>query len=159
MNPTTTLGYVAQPGSQYNYSMEQVRHSLKQEDFWFAIVIQSNATTAMNYAYNVGNTSYDPTGSVHFLYEEGRNALAIDEFAYPAAIKFLDSFILEFAQQKQRSLLAMNTENAAALARQAQNPIPVAYAIYNTAPYVPSTAEAATEIGTICMTLFLPSSY
>lgn len=151
MNPETTLGYVSEPGSKYNYSMEQVRHALKNEDFWFAIVVQANATTAMNHAYDVGNTSYDPTGSVQLLYEEGRNALAIDEFGYPSVLSFLNSFVMQFAQMKQRSLMAANTGDAAALARQAENPIPVSFSIFNTAPYIPSTAEAATEIGTICM--------
>lgn len=157
MNPKNTLGYVSEPGSKYNFSNEQARHALKQEEFWIGIVVQANATTAMNYAYNEGNTSYDPTGSVHIIYEEGRNALAIDEYAYPAALTFMNSFVLEFTKQKQNSLLTANAGNAAALARQAQSPIPIGYSIYNTAPYVPSTAEAATEIGTICK--FRPLSF
>jgi hypothetical protein len=148
--PETTLGYVYQPGSMYNNSNEQVMHALKEEKFWFAVVAQANATTAMNYAYTVGNTSYDPTGSVHMYFEEGRNALAIDEFALPQLTSFLTDFVFKFAQQKQRSLLTANAGNAVALARQAENPIPIGYSMYNTAPYVPSTAEAATEIGTIC---------
>lgn len=150
-NPGMTLGYISQPGSMYDNSNEQTYKALYDEKFWFGIVIQANATTAMNYAYNTGNTSYDPSGSVHVIYGEGRNALAIDEFALPAIYTFMNSFVTSFAQQKQRSLLATNAGNAAALARQAENPIPISYSLYNTAPYVPSTAEAATEIGTICM--------
>lgn len=149
-NPEMTLGYVAEPGSKYNFSNEQARHALKEEHFWIGLVVQANATTAMNYAYNEGNATYDPTGSIHMIYEEGRNALAIDEYAYPEALSFLNSFVLEFARTKQRSLATSNAGNAAALARQAENPIPISYSIFNTAPYVPSTAEAATEIGTIC---------
>jgi hypothetical protein len=149
-NPEMTLGYVSEPGSKYNFSNERARHALKQEDFWIGLVVQANATSAMNYAYNEGNTSYDPTGSIHMIYEEGRNALAIDEFVYPEALRFLNSFMLSFAQQKLRSLMTTNAGNASALARQVENPIPIGYSIYNTAPYVPSTAEAATEIGTIC---------
>ncbi len=153
-NPENTLGYISQPGSMYNNSNDRAREALKNEDFWFGIVVQANATTAMNYAYDTGNTSYDPTGSVHVIYEEGRNALAIDEFALPVVTSFMNDFVLSFAQQKQRSLLAANTGNAAALQRQAENPIPISYSFYNTAPYVPSTAEAATEIGTICTAPF-----
>ncbi|KUJ08907.1 uncharacterized protein LY89DRAFT_599245 [Mollisia scopiformis] len=148
-DPENTLGYVSEPGSKYNFSNEQARNALKQEEFWIGIVIQANATTAMNYAYNEGNTSYDPTGSVHVIYEEGRNALAIDELAYPAMLTFMNSFVLQFAKEKQNSLLTANAGNAAALERQAQSPIPIGFSVYNTAPYVPSTAEAATEIGTI----------
>lgn len=150
MNPEMTLGYVSEPGSKYNFSNERALHALKQEEFWIGIVVQANATTAMNYAYNEGNTSYDPSGSVHVIYEEGRNALAIDEYAYPAVMTFMNSFVMQFAKMKQSELLTANTGNAAALARQAQSPIPISFSVYNTAPYVPSTAEAATEIGTIC---------
>jgi hypothetical protein len=149
-NPEATLGYVSEPGSKYNLSNQEARHALKEEHFWIGLIVQANATTAMNYAYNKGNTSYDPTGSIHMIYEEGRNELAINGLAYPQALTFLNSFVLSFAQQKQRSLATTNAGNAAALARQAENPIPIGYSIFNTAPYVPSTAEAATEIGTIC---------
>jgi len=149
-HPKTTLGYISVPGSKYNYSNEMVRHALKEEHFWFGIVIQSNATTAMNYAYNNGNASYDPSGSVQLVYEEARNSLVIGGLGYPNVISFLNDFVLSFTKQKQDSLLAANTGNAAALARQAATPIPIGFNIYNAAPYVPSTAEAATEIGTIC---------
>jgi hypothetical protein len=148
--PEQTLGFISVPGSQYNYSNELVLHALKQEEFWFAIVAQANATTAMNYTYTIGNTSYDPTWSVQLLYEEGRNALAIDEFGVPILVAFLNKFVMSFALQKQRTLAAANVGNATALALQAENPIPVSYSIINTIPYLPTTAEAATEIGTIC---------
>ncbi|PBP25870.1 hypothetical protein BUE80_DR003154, partial [Diplocarpon rosae] len=124
-------------------------HALKQEEFWFGIVVQANATTAMNYAYDVGNTTYDPTGSIHLIYEEGRNSLTIMQLGYPKVLGFMNEFVLKFAKQKQESLRAANMGNTAALARQAATPLPVSFAIYNTAPYTPSTAEAATEIGTI----------
>ncbi|KAG0646341.1 Nitrosoguanidine resistance [Hyphodiscus hymeniophilus] len=149
-NPKMTLGYVSEPGSAYNFSNEQVIHALKQEHFWVALVVQADATTAMNFAYNEGNTSYDPTDAIHLIYEEGRNALAIDEYAYPLAVSFLNSFVMEFAKTKQQSLATTNAGDATALARQAANPIPISFTVINTAPYVPSTAEAATEIGTIC---------
>lgn len=150
MNPKMTLGYVNEPGSKYNFSNEMARHALYEEKFWIGLVVQANATTAMNYAYNTGNTSYDPSGSIHLIYEEGRNALAIDEYAYPLIVTFMTDFVMKFTKQKQMSLLTANAGNAAALARQAQTPIPIGYSTYNLAPYVPSTAEAATEIGTIC---------
>lgn len=149
-DPGKTLGYISVPGSKYNYSNEMVRHALKQEEFWVGIVAQANATTAMNHAYNVGNTSYDPSWSVQVFFEEGRNALASTEFISPILNGFLGEFVSSFALQKQRSLASSNAGNAAALERQVFNPIPVSYTMINTAPYEPTTAEAATEIGTIC---------
>ena len=148
--PGQTLGYISVPGSKYNYSNEMVVHALKQEEFWFAIVAQANATTAMNHAYSVGNLSYDPSWSVQVFFEEGRNSLAISEFMFPLITDFLGKFLMSFTLQKQRSLAATNAGDAAALARQAQNPIPISYTFIDTAPYTPTTAEAATEIGTIC---------
>jgi hypothetical protein len=149
-DPTTSLGYISEPGSKYNFSMDNARKALKDEKFWFGIVIQANATTAMNHAYSVGNTSYDPSGSVQMIYEEGRGALVINDFAYPVLLMFLNEFVMRFAKQKQASLAATNAGNATALARQAVNPIPISFTVFNEAPYIPSTAEAATEIGTIC---------
>ena len=102
----------------------------------------------MNYAYTTGNSSYDPNGALHVIYEEGRNALVIAEFIIPQMLAFLKEFTAEFAQQKQASLATQNAGDANALALQAQLPIPISYTLFNEAPYVPSTAEAATEIGT-----------
>ena len=150
-----TLGFVNEPGSKYGGSVEAVRHALKQEDFWIAIFILSNATSTMNYAYENGNSSYDPSGSIQAYYEEGRNTLVLAEFALPILQNLLSTFVLEFAKQKQRNLTAANSGNAAALERQTAIPIPIAYSLYNEAPAVPSTAEAATEIGTICECLAL----
>ena len=149
-NPKMTLGYVAEPGSKYNYSNDRTLQALKQEAFWFGVVIQSNATTAMNYAYNTGNSSYDPTGSIQLIYEEGRNALTINNSAYPKILSFMNDFVLKFTKQKQNYLRIANAGNSAALERQVETPIPVGFTVFNTAPYIPSTAEAATEIGTMC---------
>lgn len=143
-----SLGYVYPAAAQYPDNAA-VTHAAHQEDFWFAFVVQSNATTLMNYAYTNGNSTYDPTGAIQVYFEEGRNALAIDEFMLPQVNAFLLAFENEFAKQKQASLLATNTGDAAALALQAQVPIPVSYTLQNLVPYEPSTVEAATEIGTI----------
>lgn len=143
-----SLGYVYPAISQYPDN-DAVTHALKQEDFWFAFVVQSNATTLMNYAYTNGNTSYDPNGGIQAYYEEGRNALAIDEFILPQALAILKAFTEQFAKQKQASLLTTNVGNAAALALQAAVPIPISYTLQNRVPYLPTTVEAATEIGTI----------
>ncbi|CCG82556.1 Putative uncharacterized protein [Taphrina deformans PYCC 5710] len=145
---TMSLGYVNTPAGQYP-SNEAARAALKNEDFWIGIIVQSNATTLMNYAYQNGNTTYDPTGAIQVIYAEGRNSLVIAEFLLPQLNTFMSGFVAQFSKQKQASLLTTNTGNAAALMLQAQLPIPVNYATFNTAPAVPSTAEAATEIGTI----------
>ncbi|CAL3973675.1 unnamed protein product [Diplocarpon coronariae] len=127
MIPQKTLGYVSEPGA---------RHALKQEDFWFGIVVQANATTAMNYAYADGNAAYDPTRSIHLVYEGGRNSLTIMQLGYPKVFSFMNDFVLKFAKQKQESFRAANVGNTAALARQAETPLPISFA-------------ASTEIGTI----------
>jgi len=40
----------------------------------------------MNYAYQNGNRSYDPTGAIQVYYQEARNALVQDEFIQPLVI-------------------------------------------------------------------------
>lgn len=145
-NPSTTLGYIS--ANTYTSNAETIA-ALKHEDFWVGIVIQANATTLMNYAYQNGNTSYDPTGAIHIIFEEGRNELAVAEYMLPQISAVMLSFVSTFAKEKQASLLAQNMGNAAALALQADLPIPISYAMFNLAPAIPSTAEAATEIGTI----------
>lgn len=38
----------------------------------------------MNYAYQNGNESYDPTGAIEVLYQEARNTLVVDEIIQPS---------------------------------------------------------------------------
>jgi hypothetical protein len=89
-----TLGYITQPASQYNNDPAMLAAALKDEKMWIAIAvwsiktklmrqINSNATALMNYAYQNGNQSYDPTGAIHIYYQEARNALVVDEFIIP----------------------------------------------------------------------------
>jgi hypothetical protein len=37
----------------------------------------------MDYAYQNGNLSYDPTDAIHVIYQEARSALVTDEFTQP----------------------------------------------------------------------------
>jgi hypothetical protein len=37
----------------------------------------------MDYAYQNGNQSYDPTGAITIYFQEARNALVVDEFIIP----------------------------------------------------------------------------
>ena len=91
------------------------------------------------------------------IYESARNNLMISELAYPQALVFLNSFVQSFAKQKH--LATANAGNTAALARQATNPIPIGYTIFDTAPRIPSTAEAAAETGSVCKIHFHLLSY
>ena len=143
-----SLGYITPPQGTYT-SNQQTFDALKNEDFWVGVVIQSNATELMNYAYTAGNTSYDPTGAIHVIYTEARNALLIGELIYPQLSAFLQGFQMQFAKQKQSSLVLANAQNTTALTLQALTPVPISFSLYNRAPYVPTTVEAATEIGTI----------
>ena len=45
--------------------------------------MQPYATELMNYAYQNGNQSYNPTDAIHVLYQEARSALVTDEFIQP----------------------------------------------------------------------------
>ena len=46
------------------------------------------------------NSSYDPTGPIQVIYKEGRNSLAINTFASPLVLAFLNDFI-KFTGQSQ----------------------------------------------------------
>ncbi|KAJ8070003.1 hypothetical protein OCU04_000406 [Sclerotinia nivalis] len=149
-----SLGFVNQDGDIMYGNMESVQAALHDQKFWVGIVVMENATKAMNYAYEVGDEPYDPNHAISVFYEEARNALVIGQAVYPKLLDFLNKFVLEFTKQKQSSLLqGINGSDVTALQRQAQNPVAAGFRVFNMAPATPSTAEAATEIGTICMYL------
>ncbi|EDO02219.1 hypothetical protein SS1G_04695 [Sclerotinia sclerotiorum 1980 UF-70] len=145
-----SLGFVNQDGDTMYGNVENVRAALHDQKFWMAVVVMENATKAMNHAYEVGDEPYDPNQAISVFYEESRNALVIAQAVYPKLLDFLNKFVLEFTKQKQSSLLqGINGSDVTALQRQAQNPVAAGFTVFNMAPATPSTAEAATEIGTI----------
>ncbi|RAL62485.1 hypothetical protein DID88_005050 [Monilinia fructigena] len=124
-----SLGFVNQNGDTLYGNLDNVHAALHDQKFWVGVVVMKNATNAMNHAYEVGDDAYDPESAVHVLYEEARNALVIGEVM---------------------SLLQLtNGSDVTALRRQVQNPLAVGFTVFNMAPAIPTTAEAATEIGTI----------
>ncbi|QSZ28522.1 hypothetical protein DSL72_003020 [Monilinia vaccinii-corymbosi] len=145
-----SLGFVNQNGDNLYGNSDNVHAALNDQKFWVAVVVMENATNSMNHAYEVGDEAYDPESAIHVLYEEARNALVIGEVVYPRLLGFLNEFVLEFTKQKQLSLMqSTNGSDVMALQRQVQNPVAVGFTVFNMAPATPSTAEAATEIGTI----------
>ncbi|KAB8302738.1 hypothetical protein EYC80_006091 [Monilinia laxa] len=145
-----SLGFVNQDGDALYGNLDNVHAALHDQKFWVGVVVTKNATNAMDHAYEVGDDAYDPESAVHVLYEEARNALVIGEVVYPRLLEFLDQFVIEFTKQKQMSLLQLtNGSDVTALQRQVQNPLAVGFTVLNMAPAIPTTAEAATEIGTI----------
>lgn len=154
------LGLVNVDGGEMDGSVEEVYRKLHRQDFWFGIIVNSNASEAMNAAFAGRIQAYDPKGAVQVVYEEARNALVIGQAVYPKVIAFLDQFVLEFTKQKQRTLMEANSKRngnatgVVALQRQLKNPVAVGFTVSNMAPAIPSTAEAATEIGTICKAHF-----
>ncbi|KAM3087854.1 hypothetical protein ACMFMG_001920 [Clarireedia jacksonii] len=150
-----SLGLVNVDGGEMDARVEEVYRKLHRQDFWFAVIINSNASEVMNAAFSGEIETYDPKGAIQVVYEEARNALVIGEVVYPKVIAFLDQFVLDFTKQKQKALMEANSngENNAtdvmALERQLENPVAVGFTVRNMVPAIPSTAEAATEIGTI----------
>ncbi|KAF7928545.1 uncharacterized protein EAE98_005601 [Botrytis deweyae] len=145
-----SLGFVNQDGTSTYGNMDNVRASLHDQKFWVGIVITENATNAMNHAYEIGDESYDPNSAIHVFYEEARNALVIGGAVYPKLLDFLNEFVLEFSKQKQNTFLqGIDGSDMDALQRQVRNPVAAGFTVFNMAPAIPSTAEAATEIGTI----------
>ncbi|KAK6613994.1 MNNG and nitrosoguanidine resistance protein [Botrytis cinerea] len=143
-------GFVNQDGTSMYGNVDNVRASLHDQKFWVGIVIMENATNAMNHAYETGDDLYDPNSAIHVFYEEARNALVIGGAVYPKLLEFLNEFVLEFTKQKQNAFLqGTNGSDMVALQRQVQNPVAAGFTVFNMAPAIPSTAEAATEIGTI----------
>jgi hypothetical protein len=81
-----TIGYITQPASMYNNDPAMLQAALLNEKMWIAISVQPYASEVMNYAYQNGNESYDPTDAIHVTYQEARNGLIQDEVIQPFVI-------------------------------------------------------------------------
>ncbi|GAO47235.1 hypothetical protein G7K_1445-t1 [Saitoella complicata NRRL Y-17804] len=147
------LGYTL-PGTcgwDHSYSSyEEVVKSVRHEDMWVAIVAMPGASANMNAVYDgtLAPEDYLPSGAIRVVYQEARNAIAVDELLIPFLIPTLRAFTESFAQNKTASL-AQSLTTTTDLVRALQLPIPASYALENLNPYLPVQGSAATEIGLI----------
>ena len=148
--PNPHLGFQTVPPSHFNNDPLNVRQEVYDFKAWAAIVINPNATALLEEAIQIGNSSYDPSGSFQFYYVEARDQDTIHTHVVPELKQVATDVTAKFGSQWTQQVLANRsiTRTHLELAPQALSPA-IGFSEYNLRPFHPPVALPAVTIGLI----------
>jgi len=156
--PDTTLGYETIPSANFG-TLANVEEAIHSNDAWFAIVIQPNATSALNQALITGDATYMGKYAVSLIYESGRLEAAVSSAILPTVIGELTMILPKLNANLTSSFLTANIDNTQALTTAIRAATALANPIgYNQIDTHPSTdvpqATPAVSVGLIYLLIF-----
>jgi Protein of unknown function (DUF3533) len=77
------LGFVTRSLSEYNNDPMSVRQDVYDEQVWAAIIVNRNATSLLQAAVELGNTTYDPVGAAQIIYIQARDETTYANYIIP----------------------------------------------------------------------------
>jgi hypothetical protein len=145
-----TLGFSVLPAADFNNDPIAVRQSVYDEHCFAAIIVNANASSLLLSAIMNGNTSYDPTGAIHFILLSARDETAYSNYIYPQLQTFSDTLMSRFGTLWTQSLAGSSsvTKDMLARAPSAVNP-GIAPLRIDLRPFGPPTATPSVTIGLI----------
>ncbi|TKX19398.1 hypothetical protein C1H76_8245 [Elsinoe australis] len=148
-----TLGYIPSFASDFNYDPMMVREAVYNNKYWAAIVINANATAALENAVNTGDASYSPLGACQLIYNQARDQTTWDSYIYPMLSEFITQTTSSVGSQWGRQVLQRATTNTTireniARVPQAVSPA-IGYSMYNLRPFFPYQITPTVTVGLI----------
>lgn len=144
------LGYTTHSPAEYDYDPLAVRRAVHHEDIWGAIVINPNATFLLRQAIEQGNSTYDPAGACHIIYNQARDVESYNQYVVPTLLRLGTHISNEFARTWTASVLSNTSLSSTSYASTPQALSPgIAFTIYDLRPFDPPVAIPAVSIGLI----------
>lgn len=155
--------FIPRSPSDFDNDPLKVREAVYDLHAWAAVVINANATALLDYAIRQGNTTYDPAGACHIIYNSARDQTTTSTYILPSLIALQKRVGASFGQSWIRHLQSDFQNLRIDDAPQALSP-GVDFTIYDLRPFGPAIATPAVSIGLIYLiiisffsfTFFLP---
>ncbi|PBK93451.1 hypothetical protein ARMGADRAFT_929201 [Armillaria gallica] len=130
---------------------EEVANLVVDEKTWVAVVVNSNATTALQYALSSVNSSYDGSEAITVYVVEARNENAYRSLIRPSVQTTLAAISQAFAQIFLRQVGLSSSNSLASISTTAPQILtePISYTIDNLRPFDIPVASAITFVGLI----------
>ncbi|SJL15590.1 uncharacterized protein ARMOST_19091 [Armillaria ostoyae] len=135
--------------SEFPGGWQEVANRVVEQKTWVAIVVHSNATSALNAAASSVNSSYDGSEAITFYGAEARNENAYRSLIRPSVQALLAVISQDFAQQFVAQLAS--SSSLSSIARSAPQILtePISYTTNNLVPFDIPVASAITFVGLI----------
>lgn len=159
-------GYTFATPQDFGNDPLKVRESVYDFHAWAAVVINSNATALLEAAIRDGNSSYDPRGACHIIFNSARDQTTSSSYIVPSLDVLQKRIVSTFGRAWIDRLLNNNTSitnTNVANSPQALSP-GIESTVYDLRPFGPPIATPAVSIGLIYLiiisffsfTFFLP---
>ncbi|EHY60656.1 hypothetical protein ABEF92_001314 [Exophiala dermatitidis] len=145
------LGYTVQDADiMYHGDPMAVRQAVYDYKVWAAIIVNTNASTILQEAVRIGNTSYDPLGAGQMIINSARDETTYYNYILPQLYQFQTDVAAIFGPEWIRSVLSNSSLDAATYGRapQALNPA-IGFSMFDLRPFNPPQATPAVTIGLI----------
>ncbi|PBK61691.1 hypothetical protein ARMSODRAFT_623483 [Armillaria solidipes] len=135
--------------SEFPGGWQEVANRVVEQKTWVAVVVHSNATSALNAAVSSVNASYDGSEAITFYGAEARNENAYRSLIRPSVQALLAVVSQEFAQQFVAQLAS--SSSLSSIARSAPQILtePISHTTNNLVPFDIPVASAITFVGLI----------
>ncbi|KAK0450591.1 uncharacterized protein EV420DRAFT_1766667 [Desarmillaria tabescens] len=130
---------------------EEVANLIVDQKAWVAVVVNSNATMALQYALSSVNSSYDGSEAITVYAVEARNENAYRSLVRPSVQTTLAIISQVFAQSFLRQVASSSSSTLASISTTAPQILtePISYTINNLRPFDVPVASAITFVGLI----------
>ncbi|KAG7441781.1 uncharacterized protein BT62DRAFT_982655 [Guyanagaster necrorhizus] len=135
--------------SEFPGGWEEVANRVVEQKAWVAVVVQSNATGALNAAVSSVNSSYDGTEAITFYGVEARNENAYRSLIRPSVQALLIAICQEYAQQFVSQIASSSSLSSIASSAPQILTEPISYTTDNLVPFDIPVASAITFVGLI----------
>ncbi|KAK0184308.1 hypothetical protein F5146DRAFT_245768 [Armillaria mellea] len=137
------------PANEFPGGWQEVANRVVEQKTWVAVVVHSNATSALNAAVSSVNSSYDGSEAITFYGAEARNENAYRSLIRPSVQALLAVTSQQFAQQFVAQLAS--SSSLSSIARSAPQILtePISYTTDNLVPFDIPVASAITFVGLI----------
>ncbi|KAF9583721.1 hypothetical protein BGW38_008767 [Lunasporangiospora selenospora] len=134
-------------------SVDQVKANVESGEFWGAVVVQKDASFNLNRAFSVPLPDYDPRGAFLFIYDGGRDPLAVKPYIVANMYTQFLQFSQIFNPAWVRFVIALANNNGVNLTALGDAPqvlgTPVAFQELDLHPITAKIVTSATSVAYI----------
>ncbi|KAG7451801.1 uncharacterized protein BT62DRAFT_880958 [Guyanagaster necrorhizus] len=150
VSSSSKVTWTERPSSEFS-SVEEIANLVVEQKTWIAVVVNSNATTALQYAVSSVNSSYDGSEAITVYAVEARNENAYRSLIRPSVQTTLAAISQAFAQSFLQQVGSSSSSVLASISTTAPQVLtePIGYTINNLRPFDIPVASAITFVGLI----------
>ncbi|KAK0465933.1 uncharacterized protein EV420DRAFT_1636491 [Desarmillaria tabescens] len=151
LSSSSKVSWTERPSSDFSGSAGEVADLVVDQKTWIAVVINSNATMALQSALSTVNSSYDGTEAITVYAVEARNENAYRSLIRPSVQTSLAVITQSFAQSFLKQAGSSSPDALASISTAAPQILtePISYILNNLRPFDIPVASAVTFVGLI----------